>query len=99
MFVITVLFECHVEQTEAFAAALETQAHNSVTKEQDCLVFDVCSDPEMPNRFFLYEVYSDEAAFDLHLKSDHFLDFDKKVAPMVASKTVGRWQKHPAVTG
>lgn len=98
MFVITVVFECHAEQTKAFSAALAAQAHNSVTKEPECLVFDVCSDPEKPNRFFLYEVYSDEAAFDLHLKSDHFLDFDKNVAAMVASKTVGRWSKHPAIS-
>ncbi len=99
MFVITVVFECHAEQAEAFSAALGMQAHNSITKEQDCLVFDVCNDVEKPNRFFLYEVYSDEAAFDLHLKSDHFLEFDKKVASMVTSKTVDRWQKHPAVAG
>lgn len=96
MFVVTVVFECHAGQTEAFAAALEAQAHNSVTKEQDCLVFDVCNDPEKPARFFLYEVYSDEAAFDLHLKSDHFRDFDQKVSEMLVSKTVGRWKKRPA---
>ncbi len=96
MFVITVVFECHAEQRESFAAALWTQAHNSVTKEQDCLLFDVCSDPDQPNRFLLYEVYSDEAAFDLHLKSEHFLDFDKRVAGIVTSKTVERWNKHAA---
>ncbi|TQV80753.1 putative quinol monooxygenase [Denitrobaculum tricleocarpae] len=96
MFVITVVFECHAEQRESFAAALRTQAHNSVTKEQDCLLFDVCSDPDRPNRFFLYEIYGDEAAFDLHLKSEHFLNFDKEVADMVTSKTVERWNKHPS---
>lgn len=93
MFVITVTFQCYSEQRDSFAAALKMQAHNSVTKEPDCLVFDVCNDLAAPNRFFLYEVYSDEAAFELHLKSDHFLDFDKKVADMVVSKEVGRWNQ------
>lgn len=98
MFVITVVFECHSEHRESFAAALKMQASNSVTKEPDCLVFDVCNDPAAPNRFFLYEVYSDEAAFELHLKSDHFLDFDQKVADMVVSKEVGRWNQLTAVS-
>ncbi|MEM7522936.1 MAG: antibiotic biosynthesis monooxygenase [Pseudomonadota bacterium] len=39
---------------------------------------------------FLYEVYDDAAAFDAHLASDHFKDFDAAVAPMVAAKTVRR---------
>ena len=96
MFVITVNFECHAEQRDAFEAALKTQAGNSLSREPECHVFDVCHDPAQPTRFFLYEVYSDAAAFDLHLASDHFLDFDKKVSDMVVSKSVGRWDRLPA---
>ena len=37
---------------------------------------------------FLYEVYDDRKAFDAHLATLHFKQFDPAVAPMVASKAV-----------
>lgn len=41
---------------------------------------------------FLYEVYDDRAAFQAHLTSVHFLEFDAQTASMVAGKTVQFWQ-------
>ena len=37
---------------------------------------------------FLYEIYRDRAAFDLHLASDHFRQFDQRSRDLVLSKTV-----------
>lgn len=93
MFVITVVFEVRPESASEFSDAVQAQAKNSVDNETDCHLFDVCRDSDRPDRFFLYEIYSDEAAFDAHLESVHFKDFDQKVAQMVVSKSVERWNR------
>ena len=81
MYVITVEFIVAPEHAEAFQKRVQQQASDSLTKEPDCSVFEVCVDPKRPERIFLYEVYSDEAAFKLHLDSDHFKAFDAEVTP------------------
>ena len=93
MFAITVVFEVRAERSEDFSAAVQAQARNSMSDETGCHLFDVCVDPERPGRFFLYELYSDEEAFQQHLRTDHFHDFDQKVGEMVIAKSVERWNK------
>ena len=44
--------------------------------------------PARPTHVFLYEVYRDRAAFDLHLASDHFRQFDQRSRDLVIRKTV-----------
>ena len=93
MFVVTVVFEVGSEFAQEFRQAVLQQAKNSLTLEAGCSCFDVCFDPERPERAFLYEIYDDRAAFDLHLASDHFAAFDRRVAPWVARKTVDTWHR------
>ena len=93
MFVVTVTFVIKNEYLDDFMAAMKMQAHNSLTREEGCLQFDVCRDENTPARIFLYEVYTDRAAFDAHLLSPHFLDFDRTVAPWTAAKTAEQWQR------
>ena len=40
---------------------------------------------------FLYEQYTDEAAFDVHLASAHFTDFNERSASWVKEKRVDRY--------
>jgi (4S)-4-hydroxy-5-phosphonooxypentane-2,3-dione isomerase len=40
--------------------------------ERGCLQYIAHRSTEDPRRFFLYEVYKDEAAFTEHSESDHF---------------------------
>lgn len=96
MYVITVLFEVHEASAERFSEAIQAQARNSLDRETACRVFDVCRDPADANRFFLYEVYDDRAAFEAHLASDHFRAFDATVAEWVAVKTVEAWERLPS---
>ncbi|NIA67432.1 antibiotic biosynthesis monooxygenase [Pelagibius litoralis] len=91
MFVVTVIFEVQASAADAFRSAVLQQAENSLTREKACSRFDVCFDPQRPERVFLYEIYDDRAAFDEHLASDHFADFDRRVAPWVVDKTVNTW--------
>lgn len=93
MFVVTVTFVIKSENLDDFMAAMTRQAHNSLTREQGCLQFDVCRDQQNPKRVFLYEVYSDRAAFDAHLQTTHFLDFDKTVAPWTEAKVAEQWER------
>jgi quinol monooxygenase YgiN len=51
----------------------------------------VARDAAKPERFFLYEIYENEAAFDAHLQTPHFRDFSEKTAEMVVNKTADRW--------
>ncbi|MEM7312073.1 MAG: putative quinol monooxygenase [Planctomycetota bacterium] len=91
MFVITVRFEIESEHLDEFKTLMMQQAANSLEKEAGCHQFDVCYSPDQTNVCFLYEKYTDLAAFDEHLASEHFVTFDKAVAAWVIDKQVGTW--------
>lgn len=92
MYVVSVLFEIKPDNYADFSKAVIRQADNSLDREPDCQRFDVCESPnDNPNQIYLYEIYTDEAAFQAHLKSDHFLEFDAMVMPWLESKTVSTW--------
>lgn len=85
MYAVCVTFKIHPGQLADFLPLMVANARNSRIEEAGCQMFDVCvRDDEV----FLYEIYDDRAAFDLHLASPHFKTFDASVAPMVASKKV-----------
>ena len=95
MYVVTVEFVVRPQHVEAFHRAMQQQARNSLTCEPDCRQFDVCVDPQTRERLFLYEVYTDEAAFKAHLATAHFLDFDATVQDWVERKTIQFWHRSP----
>lgn len=91
MFAVVVEFEVRAGTADAFRIAVLEQARNSLDREPHCHVFDVAEDERGTGRFLLYEKYSNPAAFDDHLASAHFRDFDARVAPWVLSKTLTTW--------
>ena len=91
MYIVTVNFVVAAKHRETFAAAMNQQARNSLDLEADCHVFDVCVDTDNECSFFLYEKYSDAAAFDVHLESKNLLEFNELVTPWVETKTVRTW--------
>ena len=86
MYVVTVEFWVKIEHVQDFRMAIVANARTSREFEPGCRQFDVCTDPADSRTIFLYGVYSDRAAFDAHLASDHFLRFDHQVAPWVERK-------------
>ena len=90
MFVITVDFEIKSEYVNEFRSRVLQQAKDSLNNEEKCFTFDVCFDEKKTNKVFLYEIYQDKNAFDYHLKSDHYLSFDKDVKNWVTKKTVNQ---------
>ena len=91
MYVVTVEFEIDPEHVASFRDAMLQQAANSLDREIGCHQFDVCFSPDRSELCFLYEKYTDRAAFDEHLASEHFRNFDATVGPWVTAKTVSTW--------
>lgn len=91
MFAVVVTFKVVPEDWDQFLPLMYQNAATSLKTEPDCQRFDVCTDPDRPHEAFLFELYSNRAAFDAHLASDHFKTFDAAVSPMIAAKQVATY--------
>ena len=91
MYVIAVEFQIIKEFVSQFRDRIKQQAQDSLTNEADCHQFDVCFDPRDQTKCFLYEKYTDEAAFEVHRRTDYFVSFAADVQPWVASKDLKAW--------
>ena len=89
LYAITVTFALAEAAAARFIALARANAAASVADEPGCLRFDVLlgAGPGAPD-VLLYEIYRDRAAFDQHLKTDHFRVFDQATRDLVMSKTV-----------
>lgn len=93
MFAVTVQFQIKDGMIDAFLPLMLENAKASLEDEPGCRQFDVCTDPGRPGDVFLYEIYDDAAAFDVHLKTTHFLAFDAQVSTMISQKSVATYSK------
>lgn len=93
VFVVTVNFEIYPEHLESFLGAVKEQAINSMHLELQCQQFDVSQSEKEPCMIFLYEIYTNEAAFDAHLKSAHFAQFNTTTTPWIKHKSVSTWTR------
>jgi (4S)-4-hydroxy-5-phosphonooxypentane-2,3-dione isomerase len=73
-----------------FRDLIAANAKTSLELEIGCKRFDVVVDPEEPRRFVLYEIYEDEAAFDEHLASSHYLSFADAIENELEQSSVRR---------
>jgi autoinducer 2-degrading protein len=82
-------------------------ALGSIRDEPGCLRFDVLADTTDPNALYFYEVYTDEAAFEIHKQQPHMRawaeavkDWNDGPATVHFATTVfpadAKWQKQPA---
>jgi len=88
MFAVTVTFQIEPDRIPDFLPLLHANAQTSLAIEDGCHQFDVATDPQHPHEVFLYELYTNRAAFDAHLGSPHFKAFDAQVVDMIAHKSV-----------
>ena len=63
-----------------------------MTHETDCHRFDVSIDAKDGGRVFLYELYTDEAAYQAHRQTPHYHDFSTRITDRVAQKNIKTWQ-------
>jgi len=95
MFTVLVTMDVQPQHVAEFEGLIAENARLSVQREDGCLVFDVIRPDEHPDRFFLYEVYVDEAAFEqVHLTAEHYLAFSAASTPLLVpggkSRVLGR---------
>lgn len=88
MIAVCVTFTIAADKMADFMPLMRRQAAQSLAKEDGCKQFDVCVQGNDTNAVFLYELYTNRAAFDQHLQSDHFKAFDVQAAPLVTAKKV-----------
>jgi autoinducer 2-degrading protein len=88
-FAITVLFELVDGAFARFHELVSDNARQSVESEAGCLRFDVLTPVTAEgSQVFLYEIYEDRAAFDVHLASTHFKLFDQLSRDLVRNKII-----------
>ena len=90
LFVVVVEFRLKEGAQSQFRRLIETNADASVRNEPGCLQFDVLEPEGEGDRVLLYEIYSDKAAFDFHLRSEHFRTFASHSEPLCLGKSIIR---------
>lgn len=90
MYLVAVTFDAAEADRETCRIRLARQAADSLN-EPGCQRFDVWEDTARTGRFFLFEIYDDRSAFDVHLATPHFQSFDAEVGPLMIGKTVETW--------
>ena len=86
MFSLMVQMEVRPGRRAEFLAGMAANAAASVRDEPGCLRFDVCSVGSDENRFVLYELYTDAAAFEAHKASPHFAEWRTVAAEVVVGQ-------------
>lgn len=87
MHVVCVTFKIREGGMPDFLQMMKGQATTSLAKEPDCHRFDICLGGDGQS-VFLYELYTDAEAFEFHLGSAHYRDFDQETAALVTQKEV-----------
>ena len=93
MYAVCVTFHIQPDVLEKFLKRMHQQADDSLSNEEGCRRFDVCDDGGQSNVVFLYELYEDRRAFELHKESEHFMAFDAEVSSWPLKKEVSTFEK------
>jgi quinol monooxygenase YgiN len=78
-FVLTARWVAKEGEEEAVREAL-AQLAGPTREESGCLLWQPHRDPDDPRVFFIYEQYTDRAAYDAHGESEHFERWGKGAA-------------------
>ena len=90
MYVIIAPIKIKEGYKEQFVEAMLDDAKGSMKNEPGCLRFDVIQDGDDPNQIWLYEVYVDEAAFQAHMKTPHFIKWRDSVKDWTGEPPEGK---------
>lgn len=87
-FVIMVDFHLRPGTMDAFRGLIDANAIASFAEEPGCQRFDVLVPKGGGDRIMLYEIYDDREAFNAHLRTPHFAQFNQDSAALVMDKMV-----------
>ena len=88
MLVLMVNLHVKPERRDEFLAAVREDAESTTALEEGNLQFNVVQDSEEPDRFFLFEVYRDQAALEAHRQMPHFLKYREATAGVYVEDAV-----------
>lgn len=92
MFVLQVNIRIKPENVDVWMKkALENAT--AARKEPGCRQFEVLVDPSDRTKVMLFEVYTDEAAFDAHQQTPHFKKYLAEAVPLLAARERQVWQR------
>jgi quinol monooxygenase YgiN len=74
---------------ETEVAGIFSKLTEESRKEPGCVTYQVHRHRTEPRRFFIYELYKDDAALEAHRATTHFLQFARKELPKIAERTEG----------
>lgn len=74
---------------ESEVAELFRKLTTESRKEPGCLMYQVHRLQGDTARFFIYEQYKDEAALEVHRKTQHFLEYARKQLAPIADRIAG----------
>ena len=88
MLAVCVDFEIDPASLAAFLPIMQKNSSDSLANEVGCHQFDIAQDQQNPTKIFLYELYDDAVAFELHKKESHYLEFNEAIRGMVNKKSI-----------
>lgn len=81
-----VIVEVKPEFQSEFKNIVLPEMAESLKVEKGVLAMYAATDSETPNRWYFYEIYASEEAYQLHRQTPHFRDYLRQTAHMSASK-------------
>ncbi len=84
---LLVQVEVRPDLLDEFERAIVENAQQSVVRDPGCLRFEVSRVVGEPTHWVFYEVYTDEAAWQRHRLSDHFLAYKDVADRALLSRT------------
>ncbi|MDF1826565.1 MAG: putative quinol monooxygenase [Verrucomicrobiales bacterium] len=90
MLAIVVTIEAVPGKADDLIAALNANGSHS-REEPSCLKWEWSRHIDDPDKFAIYELYTDRDAFLTHKASDHFAAWVKASTPCIAKKVAGQY--------
>lgn len=80
--------ELHIDpaQLDLFAKAARKIGQAATQAEPGCLALFTAADADAPEHVTVFEIYTDEAAYQTHLATDHFREFRETTQDMIRSR-------------
>lgn len=76
MYTVIVTLDVRQDRIDEFVDGITANARASLADEPGCLRFDVHRSLTEPNRFHFYEIYRDQAAFEVeHRAAPHYAEW------------------------
>jgi autoinducer 2-degrading protein len=91
MFVTIQTFEIEPDSVSLFRAALTKHGEVTRQRESGCRRFDINVDLNIPQRYLVYTVYANEAAYNHHILTEHYNIFEEITLPWIVSRTLAFW--------